>query len=341
MKKNIFHLIQSDVPSIKGWKIFFVGMILNLVFGFSAPTREMLHVSYDPTRELFVEYNAYFTQQWQSKTGEKLVIHQSHGGSGKQARSVVDGLRADVVSLALGFDIDLIAKRSGLIAADWQNQFPDRSSPYYSTIVFLVRRGNPKKIHGWEDLARPGVEVITPNPKTSGGARWNYLAAWGYALKKWGNDEKKALEFVTSIYRNVPVLDAGARGAAMTFTERLIGDVLVTWENEAFLAKKTSSSREFEIVTPEVSILAEPPVAVVSGNAQKSGNQEVATAYLQGLYSEHAQEMVARHYFRPRLATVMEKYSNLFAKTELFNLSEIFGTWQQAHEKHFASDALF
>lgn len=321
--------------------LLWIGIGLGGLFVGATPTKELLHVSFDPTRELFAEYNVTFTQQWKEKTRERVIIHQSHGGSGKQARSVVDGLRADIVSLALGYDIDLIQERSGLISSGWQNRYPENSSPYYSTIVFLVRKGNPKNIQNWGDLLRNGIEVITPNPKTSGGARWNYLAAWGYAIQKFQGDEGKTREFVTQIYRNVPILDAGARGAAVTFTERLIGDVLITWENEAYLAKKSKPGGEFEIVIPEMTILAEPPVALVEKNVMGKGNKAVADAYILGLYSEESQEMMARHYFRPRLASVAEKYRDRFPEVKMFTLKELFKDWKTAHQRHFASDALF
>ncbi|GAB7389024.1 sulfate ABC transporter substrate-binding protein [Bacillaceae bacterium] len=301
---------------------------------------ELLNVSYDPTRELYEDFNAAFAEYWKQKTGETVSIKQSHGGSGKQSRSVIDGLEADVVTLALAYDIDAIAD-AGLIAKDWQQRLPHNSSPYTSTIVFLVRKGNPKGIKDWEDLVKPGVSVITPNPKTSGGARWNYLAAWGYALKKYGGDETKAKEFVSKLYKNVPVLDSGARGATTTFVERGIGDVLLAWENEAFLAVKELGEDKFDIVVPSVSILAEPPVAVVDKVVEKRGTREVAEAYLQYLYSSEGQEIAAKHYYRPRSADVAAKYKRTFPELELFTIDEMFGGWREAQQKHFADGGVF
>jgi sulfate transport system substrate-binding protein len=270
-----------------------------------------------------------------------VKVNQSHGGSGSQARAVIDGLDADVVTLALAYDVDALAEKAGLLPKDWQKRLPDDSSPYTSTIVFLVRKGNPKNIKDWDDLARTGVSVVTPNPKTSGGARWNYLAAWGYALRKWNKDEAKARDFVTAIYKNVPVLDSGARGATVTFVERGIGDVAISWENEAFLAVNQLGVGKFEIVVPSVSILAEPPVAVVDKVADRRGTRKVAEAYLRYLYSEEGQEIAARHYYRPRLPSVAAKYAAQFPKVDLFTVEEVLGGWQKAQKTHFADGGLF
>lgn len=301
----------------------------------------LLNVSYDPTRELYEEYNQVFAKYWKEKTGDNVTIHQSHGGSGKQARAVIDGLEADVVTLALAYDIDAIAERSGLMSSKWQQLLPDNSSPYTSTIVFLVRKGNPKNIKDWDDLARPGVSVITPNPKTSGGARWNYLAAWGYALKKWDNDEEKAKAFLKAVFQNVPVLDSGARGSTVTFIERGIGDVLISWENEAHLAVKELGPDKFEIVIPSLSILAEPPVAVVERNADRRGTRPAAEEYLKFLYTEQGQEIAAKHYYRPRLESVAKKYADQFPPVNLITIDEMFGGWQNAQKKHFADKGIF
>ena len=306
---------------------------------------EILNVSYDPTRELYQEYNTAFAKYWQAKTGQVVTIKQSHGGSGTQARSVIDGLEADVVTLALAYDIDAI-QQAGLIAADWQKRLPDNSSPYTSTIVFLVRKGNPKGIKDWNDLVEEGISVITPNPKTSGGARWNYLAAWGFALRQNGDDEAKAREFVTRLFTNVPVLDSGARGSTTTFVERGIGDVLLAWENEAILAINELSQgkpeqAQFEIVAPTLSILAEPPVAVVDTVVDKRGTREIAQAYLEYLYTEEGQEIAAKHYYRPRLASVAARYESQFPKMELFTISDVFGDWQKAQQTHFADGGVF
>src|SRR4051812_39206406 len=301
----------------------------------------MLNVSYDPTRELYADYNKQFAAYWKTKTGQEVTIRQSHGGSGKQARSVIDGLEADVVTLALAYDIDQIADKSGLIPADWQKRLPNNSSPYTSTIIFLVRKGNPKQIKDWPDLARPGVSVITPNPKTSGGARWNYLAAWGNALRRPGGTEAKAREFVGALYRNVPVLDAGARGSTTTFVERGIGDVLIAWENEAPLAVKELGPDKFEIVVPSSTILAEPPVAVVDKIANKHGTREVAQAYLEYLYTDAGQEIAAKHFYRPRNAAIAAKYQSQFPSVKLVTVDEAFGGWKKAHAAHFADGGTF
>jgi sulfate/thiosulfate transport system substrate-binding protein len=295
----------------------------------------LLNVSYDPTRELYQDYNAVFAKYWQGKTGDQLTIQASHGGSGKQARAVIDGLPGDVVTLALAYDIDAIAEKARLLPADWQKRLPNNSSPYTSTIVFLVRKGNPKAIKDWDDLVKPGISVVTPNPKTSGGARWNYLAAWGYALKKSGNDEAKARAFVAALYKNVPVLDSGARGATTTFVQSGIGDVLIAWENEALLSLRESGTNKFDLIAPSVSILAEPPVAVVDKVAKRHGVEAVAQAYLEYLYTPEGQEIAARNFYRPRLETVARKYADKFPKLTLFTIDEVFGGWQKAQKTHF------
>jgi sulfate transport system substrate-binding protein len=301
----------------------------------------LLNVSYDPTRELYVDFNKQFGGYWKEKTGQDVTIRQSHGGSGKQARSVIDGLEADVVTLALAYDIDQIAEKGGNLPADWQKRLPDNSSPYTSTIVLLVRKGNPKGIRDWGDLTKPGISVITPNPKTSGGARWNYLAAWAWALRQPGGSEAKARDFVARLYKNVPVLDAGARGSTTTFVERGIGDVLIAWENEALLAVKELGQGKFEVVAPSVSILAEPPVAVVEKVANKHGTKDVARAYLEYLYSETGQEIAARNFYRPRMESVAARYASQFPKLNLVTVDEVFGGWKKAHVAHFADGALF
>jgi len=300
----------------------------------------LLNASYDPTRELYQDLNAAFAAQWKARHGDTVTVRMSHGGSGKQARSVVDGLPADVVTLALAYDIDALADR-GLLAKDWQQRLPDASSPYTSTIVFLVRKGNPKGIRDWPDLIKPGVQVITPNPKSSGGARWNFLAAWGYALKQPGGNEARARAFVRELYRHVPVLDTGARGATNTFAQRGIGDVLLAWENEALLAQRELGKGKFEIVMPSVSILAEPPVAVVDRNAQAHGTRAVAEAYLQFLYTPLAQALAARHFYRPRSAQVAQQYAAQFPRVTTFTIGELFGDWRQAQAKFFADGAIF
>ena len=302
---------------------------------------QLLNVSYDPTRELYVAINAAFARSWKAQTGQDVTIRQSHGGSGKQARSVIDGLPADVVTLALAYDIDEISSRGKLLPANWQSRLPNASTPYYSTIVFLVRKGNPKNIRDWDDLVKPGVKVITPNPKTSGGARWNYLAAWAWALRQPGGNEAKAKDFVSRLYQNVPVLDAGARGSTTTFVERGIGDVLIAWENEALLAIKELGPGKFEAVAPSLSILAEPPVAVVDKAARKHGTTEVARAYLEYLYTAEGQEIAARHFYRPRMPTVAAKYGNQFPKMTLVTVDEVFGGWKKAQATHFADGAFF
>lgn len=306
----------------------------------SAADVSLLNVSYDPTRELYQDVNAAFAKQWQAKTGDKVSIKQSHGGSGKQARTVIDGLDADVVTLALAYDIDEIAQK-GLLKPDWQKRLPHNATPYSSTIVFLVRKGNPKGIKDWNDLVKPGIAVITPNPKTSGGARWNYLAAWGYALKQPGGSEAKAKEFVGKVYKNVPVLDSGARGATTTFVERGIGDVLIAWENEALLAIKELGPDKVQIVSPQQSILAEPPVAVVDKVVDKHGTRKVAEAYLQFLYSDQGQELIAKNYYRPAVEKEAKKYAAQFPNIKLFTIEEVFGGWSKAQPVHFADGGTF
>jgi sulfate/thiosulfate-binding protein len=306
----------------------------------SAADITLLNVSYDPTRELYQDFNAAFAKQWKAKTGDNVTVKQSHGGSGKQARTVIDGLEADVVTLALAYDIDAISER-GLLAHDWQKRFQHNSSPYTSTIVFLVRKGNPKGIKDWGDLVKPGISVITPNPKTSGGARWNHLAAWGYALKQPGGTEASAKEFIGKLYKNVPVLDSGARGATTTFVERGIGDVLLAWENEALLAIKELGPDKVEIVAPSVSILAEPPVSVVDKVADKRGTRKVAEAYLQYLYSDEGQEIAAKNYYRPVVEKFAKKYAAQYPKVKLFTIEEVAGGWTKAQKAHFADGGLF
>jgi sulfate/thiosulfate-binding protein len=302
---------------------------------------KLLNVSYDPTRELYVEFNAAFARHWKAQTGDAVTVSQSHGGSSKQARGVIDGLQADVVTLALAYDNDSIAQRARLFPADWQKRLPNNSAPYTSTIVFLVRKGNPKGIKDWDDLIKPGVAVIPANPKTSGAARWAYLAAWGYALKKNDGDEAKAKAFVTQFYKNVPVLDSGARGATTTFIQREIGDVLVGWENEAYLALKEFGADKFELITPSISILAEPTVTVVDKVAKRKGNEAVAKAYLEYLYSDEGQDIVGKHFYRPRSEAALAKYSGRFAKVNLFTIDEVFGGWQAAQKKHFNDGGIF
>ncbi|MCV2358773.1 sulfate ABC transporter substrate-binding protein [Paucibacter sp. TC2R-5] len=301
----------------------------------------LLNVSYDPTRELYQDFNSAFAKHWKAKTGETLTVKQSHGGSGKQARSVIDGLEADVVTLALAYDIDALHDNAKLLPADWQKRLPHNASPYTSTIVFLVRKGNPKKITNWPDLARSGIDVITPNPKTSGGARWNYLAAWGYALQQPGANADSAKAFVKRIYANTKVLDSGARGSLTTFTERGIGDVLISWENEAYLAVKELGPDKFEIVTPSLSILAEPPVAVVDKVVDKRGTRKQAQAYLEYLYTTEGQEIAAKHYYRPRDPKVAAKYAKQFSQTKLITVDEVFGGWRAAQKTHFADGGYF
>ena len=307
----------------------------------SAKDVTLLNVSYDPTREFYVDFNKAFATYWKGKTGDVVTVKQSHGGSGKQARSVIDGLEADVVTLALAYDVDELSAKAGLIPPDWQKRLKHNSAPYTSTIVFLVRKGNPKGIKDWDDLVKPGIGVITPNPKTSGGARWNYLAAWGFALKKYGNDEKKAQQFVGQILANVPVLDTGARGATTTFVERGIGDVLLAWENEALLALKELGPDKFDIVAPSLSILAEPPVTVVDKVVDRKGTRAVAQAYLEYLYAPEGQDLAGQNYYRPIDATAAAKYARQFPKVTLFTIDEVFGGWAKAQKTHFADGGSF
>ena len=324
-------------PALAVW-----GLLLGTTTVLAAQQRvQLLNVSYDPTRELYEEFNAAFARYWKGKTGQDVMVRQSHGGSGGQARAVIEGLEADVVTLALAGDIDQIAERAGLLPKDWQARLPERSTPYTSTIVFLVRRGNPKRIRDWNDLTREGVSVLTPNPKTSGGARWNYLAAWAYAARQPGGDSATARDFVTRLYRNVPVLDAGARGATTTFVERGIGDVLIAWENEALLAMRELGKDRVEIVVPSQSILAEPPVAVVEKVAARHKTTTVARAYLEYLYSEEGQDIAARHYYRPRLAAVAARYAAQFPALKQVTIDAAFGGWKRAQATHFADGALF
>ena len=328
----------------------------SLLFGSSKDNREfpwtgvnylqsqeikLLNVSYDPTRELYQTFNASFAKYWKAKKGQTVTINQSHGGSGKQARAVIDGLEADIVTLALAYDIDAISEHSKLLPFDWQKRLPNNSTPYTSTIVFLVRKGNPKKIKDWDDLIRPGISVITPNPKTSGGARWNYLAAWGFAQNKFKGDEPKVREFIKELFKNVPILDSGARGSTTTFVERNIGDVLIAWENEALLAIKEFGNGKFEVVAPSISVLAEPPVAIVDKVADKHKTREVAQAYLEYLYSEEGQKIAAENFYRPRLQSVAKKYENKFPKVKLFTIDSQFGGWQKAQKTHFADGGTF
>jgi sulfate/thiosulfate transport system substrate-binding protein len=301
---------------------------------------QLLNVSYDPTRELYVEFNQAFARYWKGKTGQDLQVKQSHGGSGKQARSVIDGLEADVVTLGLGGDIDALTRHGGWVAKDWQKRLPHNASPYTSTIVLVVRKGNPKNIRDWDDLVRPGLAVITPNPKTSGGARWNYLAAWEFGKRKFGGDAK-ARDFVARLFSNVPVLDTGARGSTVTFVERGVGDVLLAWENEAFLAQREFGKDKFEIVAPPLSILAEPPVAIVDKVADKKGTRAVAEAYLKYWYTKEGQEIAARNSYRPRDSEIAREYEKSFAKVELFTIDNVFGGWTKAQKDHFAEGGIF
>lgn len=326
-------------------KLKTLAAVLSLVAAASATpaTAEttLLNVSYDPTRELYVEYNAAFAKHWKEKTGETVTIKQSHGGAAKQARAVIDGLQADVVTLALSYDIDELHAKGKLIPADWQKRLPNNSSPYTSTIVLLVRKGNPKNIKDWGDLAKPGVAVITPNPKTSGGARYNYLAIWGWALQQPGGNDKTAQELLTKVYKNVPVLDSGARGSTTTFIERGIGDVLITWENEALLATKELGPDKFDIIVPATSILAEPPVTVVDKVANRRGTRKVAESYLNYLYSDEGQDIAGKHFYRPTSEKAAKKYEKQFAKTKLISVDEVFGGWQKAQKVHFADGGSF
>lgn len=320
--------------------------LLTAIFSLSAPIATyakdvtLLNVSYDPTRELYVDYNAAFSKYWEAKTGDKVTVKSSHGGSGKQARAIIDGLDADVATLALAYDIDQLSEKANLIPKNWQKRLPNNSTPYTSTIVFLVRKGNPKHLKTWDDLVKPGVGIVPANPKTSGGARWTYLAAYGQALKAPGGSEAKAKEYVTKFYKNAAVLDSGARGATTTFVERGIGDVLVGWENEAYLALKEDGSK-FEVVVPPVSILAEPPVTVVDKFAKKHGTEKVAEAYLSYLYSDEGQEIIAKNFYRPRNAAVLKAHESQYAKVDLFTIDDIFGGWTKAQKIHFSDGGVF
>src|SRR5713101_5988417 len=319
------------------------GLILalsTLTFSQGAPVT-LLNVSYDPTRELYQDYNLAFAKYWQAKTGQTVIIQQSHGGSSKQARAVIDGLEADVVTLALAYDIDAISEKAKLLPANWQSRLPNNSSPYTSTVIFLVRKGNPKNIKDWDDLVKPGISVITPNPKTSGGGRWDYVAAWGYAFLQSGREEAKAKAYITQLYKNVPVLDSGARGSTTTFVERGIGDVLIAWENEVLLGAKDLGQHKFEIVVPSVSVLCEPTVSIVDKVVDKKGTRAVAQAYLEYLYSPEGQEIAAKRYYRPRSEAVAKKYASQFPKVKLFALAEIIGNWQKTNKIHFADGGVF
>ncbi len=318
-----------------------LAVLLGIALGAQAADVSLLNVSYDPTRELYQDFNAAFARHWKARTGDNVSIKQSHGGSGKQARAVIDGLEADVVTLALAYDVDALHDKARLIPADWQKRLPHNASPYTSTIVFLVRKGNPKGIKDWNDLVKPGIGVITPNPKTSGGARWNYLAAWAYALKQPGGNDARAQDFVAKLFANVPVLDSGARGSTTTFVERGIGDVLLAWENEAYLAVKELGPDKVEIVTPSLSILAEPPVSVVDKFADKHGARKVAEAYLQYLYSEEGQDIAGKNYYRPIDKKVAAKYAKTFANVKLITIDEVFGGWQKAQKTHFEDGGSF
>jgi len=322
-----------------------VVVLLAILAGGAAPGQAkditILNVSYDPTREFYIEFNAAFAKHWKQETGDNVRVQQSHGGSGKQARAVIDGLQADVVTLALAYDVDALAEKAKLIPADWQKRLSHNSAPYTSTIVFLVRKGNPKGIKDWDDLIKPRVSIIPANPKTSGAARWTYLAAWGYALKKYGNDETKAKEFVTKFYKNVPMFDSGARAATTTFVQREIGDVLVGWENEAYLALREFGATKFEVVTPSISILAEPTVTLVDKVAKKRGTESVAKAYLEYLYSDEGQDLAGRYYYRPRSEAALAKYGKQFAPLTLFTIDEVFGGWQKAQKTHFSDGGVF
>jgi sulfate/thiosulfate-binding protein len=321
----------------------FLKILLAAAVAVSTQAKEitLLNVSYDPTRELYTEYNAAFAKYWKGKTGDDVTVNQSHGGSGKQAQGVINGLEADVVTLALAYDIDAISSQSKLLPADWQSRLPNNSTPYTSTIVFLVRRGNPKNIKDWDDIVQKGVRVVVPHPKTSGGARWAYLAAYSYALETYGHDDAKAKDFISKLYKNVPILDSGARGSTITFAKNGIGDVLLSWENEAHLALKEFGADNFEIITPSVSILAEPPVAVVNKNAKRHGTTDVANEYLKYLYSDEGQEIAAKNFYRPRNEAVAKKYAANFNQLKLVTLDQEFGSWAKAQKTHFADGGVF
>ena len=321
-------------------KIVFILLLVSTFATAGAREIKLLNVSYDPTREFYQEYNAEFAKYWKAKTGDDVVIQMSHGGSGKQAQAVINGLDADVVTLALAYDIDAISQNAKLLPADWQERLPDNSSPYTSTIVFLVRKGNPKHIHDWDDLVKPGVSIVTPNPKTSGGARWAFLAGWAYALEK-NNSEAKARDFVTHLYKNVPILDTGARGSTITFIRHGIGDVLLSWENEAHLAIQEAAPGQYEVITPSLSILAEPSVALVDKNARRRGTWPAAKAYLEYLYSDQGQEITAKHFYRPHNEKIAGKYASQFPKLRLVTVDGEFGGWQKAQKKFFADGGIF
>ncbi len=339
MRKYFGHICALAVLVVIGGGMAAVHMVS--AGSHQSETLTLLNVSYDPTRELYQDFNTAFANYWCGRTGRHVTIRQSHGGAGKQARAVIDGLQADVLTLALAYDIDEIARIGKLIPADWQQRLPHNSCPYASTIVFLVRKGNPKGVKDWNDLVRPDVVVVTPNPKTSGGARWNYLAAWAYELKRSNGDQARAKDFVSRLFKNVPVLDSGARGATTTFVQRAIGDVLLSWENEAFLAVSELGKDRFEIVVPSLSILAEPPVTLVDKVVDRRGTREIATAYLQYLYSPAGQEIAAKHHYRPRLKEVADKYASRFPRVNLVTLHEVFGGWDRAQKTHFADGGTF
>jgi sulfate/thiosulfate-binding protein len=334
-------MMQRKVLAVMG--LVLAGLLLTFSIRVRAQGDQLslLNVSYDPTRELYQDFNQAFAKYWKAKTGQTVTVEQSHSGSSKQARAVIDGLQADVVTLALAYDIDAISQNAGLLPADWQKRLPQNSTPYTSTIVFLVRKVNPKHVKDWDDLVKAGISVITPNPKTSGGARWNYLAAWAYALKQPGGNEQKAQDFVKRLYKNVPVLDSGARGSTTTFVQREIGDVLIAWENEAFLSIKELGPDKVEIVVPSQSILAEPPVSIVDKVVDKKGTRNVAQAYLEYLYTPEGQEIAAKNYYRPRLDSVAKKYASTFPKIKLVTIDEVFGGWQKAQNTHFADGGVF
>jgi len=334
-------LFPTTLRMVTALAVVTILLFTSSVTVFAQGSANLLNVSYDPTRELYKDYNDAFAKYWKAKTGQDVTIQQSHGGSGAQARAVIDGLQADVVTLALAYDIDAISEKAKLLPANWQSRLPNNSTPYTSTIVFLVRKGNPKNIKDWDDVVRPGVSVITPNPKTSGGARWAYLAAWGYAYLKNGKSDAAAKDFVTKLYKNVPVLDSGARGATTTFVERGIGDVLLAWENEALLSVKELGPDKFQIVVPSASILAEPPVSVVDQVVDKKGTRAVAEAYLQYLYTPEGQEIAARNFYRPRNDAVAKKYASTFPKVKLFTLAEVVGDWHKTQATHFADGGVF
>jgi sulfate transport system substrate-binding protein len=337
----MFFPIMTPPSATRTFCLLLFGLSLISTGTATAKDIELLNVSYDPTRELYAELNSAFSRKWKEQHGDTVTIQQSHGGSGKQARSVMDGLAADVVTLALAYDIDMIAERSRSVSKEWQKRLPDNSAPYTSTIVFLVRKGNPKGIKDWDDLIRPGVAVITPNPKTGGGARWNYLAAWGYAVRKAGGDQAKAKAFLEALFKNVPVMDTGARGATTTFAQRGIGDVLITWENEALLSLKEYGADRYELVAPSISVLAEPSVAIVDKVTRRKGTEAIARAYLEFLYTEAGQEIIAKNFYRPRLASVTQKYASRYPKIELLTIDRDFGGWAAAQKLHFADGGIF